>query len=371
MHTAALLALAAFAAPPDPAALLRAAALDRMLRERGALPERPAQPVGADAFINAGRGPVPVHVPASYVPGTPAPMLILLHGYMNTGQEVEDWMQFASLVDEYGFLYLYPTGTSDIFGNPFWNATDACCDLFDEGVDDAGYLLDLVELMQSAYTVDPRRIFFAGHSNGGFMSYRMACEAADLVAAVASLSGATFLDAGDCAPAVAVHTLEMHGTSDGVISYNGGCIPFGGCYPGAVQTAQTWAGYDGCAPAGSPQPGGLDLVASLPGSETSVIRWADGCAPGGSAELWTINGGPHSPGLSAGFNDLVIEYLLAHPKPAGCPADLDGNGSVGTVDFLALLAAWGANPGHPADLDGSGAVDTIDFLALLAAWGAC
>jgi hypothetical protein len=54
-----------------------------------------------------------------------------------------------------------------------------------------------------------------------------------------------------------------------------------------------------------------------------------------------------------------------------CPWDLDGTGSVGVVDFLALLAAWGSNPGHPADFDGDGTVGITDFLALLAHWGAC
>ncbi|MHC4209730.1 MAG: GC-type dockerin domain-anchored protein [Planctomycetota bacterium] len=54
-----------------------------------------------------------------------------------------------------------------------------------------------------------------------------------------------------------------------------------------------------------------------------------------------------------------------------CPADIDGDGEVGVVDFLALLAAWGPNPGHPADIDGDGEVGVVDFLALLAAWGPC
>ena len=54
-----------------------------------------------------------------------------------------------------------------------------------------------------------------------------------------------------------------------------------------------------------------------------------------------------------------------------CPADLDGSGAVNIVDFVALVAAWGPNPGHPADLDGDGFVSIVDFLELLANWGPC
>ena len=298
-----------------------------------------AQPGG---FIDAGRGPIPVHVPASYDGSTPTPLVILLHGYMNNSAEVEAWMQFAGLVDEFEFLYLYPTGTSDFLGNPFWNATDACCDLFGSGVDDAGYLRDVITEVQASYNVDPNSIHFAGHSNGGFMSYRMACDFADIVASIMSLSGATYLDPADCTPVLPVHALEIHGTADTVIPYNGGCVPLGGCHPGAVQTTETWAAYDGCSPVGDPQPVPLDIDATIPGDETQVVQYANGCAPGGSAELWTVNGGPHSPTFSADYKTLVIEWLLAHSRSGpGCPADLDGDNQVGITDFLQLLATWG------------------------------
>jgi polyhydroxybutyrate depolymerase len=366
-------AATALADAPDPDALRRAEAFARLVRDEQPDIRPPAEraSLAATGSIDAGRGPILVHVPASYDPATPTSLVILLHGYSNTGQDVEDWMQFASLVDEYEFLYLYPTGTSDFLGNPFWNATDACCDLFGSGVDDSAYLRNVIEQMQLNYNVDPDSIHFTGHSNGGFMSYRMACDHADLVASIASLAGATFLDPADCTPVLPVHTLQIHGTADTVIPYNGGCVPFGGCHPGAVETTEQWAAYDGCSLVGEPQPDPLDIDAGIPGSETNVIRYADACAPGGSAELWTVNGGPHSPNLSTDYNRLVIEFLLDHSQPANCPADINGDNVVGINDFLDLLAAWGPNPGHPADLDGDDVVGVTDFLVLLAHWGAC
>lgn len=348
-----------------------AAFLDRV-KEARPQPRGASSPaVAGDAFIDAGRGPIAVRIPAGYDPETPAPLIILLHGYTNTGQDVEDWMQFSNLVDEYGFLYLFPTGTSDFLGNPFWNATDACCNLFGSGVNDSAYLRSVVETMQAQYNVDPRRIHFAGHSNGGFMSYRMACDHADLVASIASLAGATYANPNACTPSEPVHTLQIHGTADTVIQFNGGCIPFGGCYPSAAQTVQTWAAYNGCSTTGVVQPDMLDLDASIAGAESTVTTFDDGCEDGGSTQLWTIPGGAHSPPLSADFSRLMVEFLLDHPKPNPCPADIDGDGGVTFTDLTSLLSAWGPCGGCSEDVDGNGAVDFGDLVSLLGAWGPC
>ncbi len=355
----------------DTDTLRHARAFEKMVRAARPVPAPPqGEAAQAGNSIDAGRGPITVHVPASYDGSTPTPVVILLHGFTSDGPTVENWMQFANLVDEYEFLYLYPTGSSGPFG-PFWNATDACCDLFNSGINDARYLRDVIAEMQNNYNVDPDSIHFAGHSNGGFMSYRMACDYADVVASIASLAGATWLDTAQCTPVEPVHTLQIHGTADGVIAYAGGCLG-GGCFPGAVQTTETWANYDGCSLVGQPDPTPIDIDGVIPGNETNIVRYDTACLPGGSAELWTIAGGAHSPNLSADYNNLVIEWLLGHPKPGpACPADFDGSGDVGINDFLDLLAAWGPNPGHPADLDGDDVVGISDFLQLLASWGPC
>ena len=105
-----------------------------------------------------------------------------------------------SFSDQEGFLYLHPDGTTDCLGDPFWNATDACCNFCGSSVDDVAFLSAVLDAIEAQFTVDPRRIFLIGHSNGGFMSYRMACEHADRVAAIASLAGATWFDPLDCGP---------------------------------------------------------------------------------------------------------------------------------------------------------------------------
>jgi len=92
---------------------------------------------------------------------------------------------------ELGFLYVFPDGTEDSDGILFWNATDAGYDFFGSGVDDPGYLRALIEEIIVQLNVDSDRIYAIGHSNGGSMVFRMACDHAELIAGIASLAGAT------------------------------------------------------------------------------------------------------------------------------------------------------------------------------------
>ncbi|EYF00365.1 alpha/beta hydrolase family esterase [Chondromyces apiculatus] len=267
---------------------------------------------GTDDAIGGDR-PVEVFVPSSYQEGTPAALVVLLHGYSASGALQELYFQLEPLAEARGFLYAHPDGTVDSDGNHFWNATDACCNFDGSEVDDSAYLRKVVEDIQARYTVDPKRIFFAGHSNGGFMSYRMACDHADLIAAVASLAGAMTSDPAACSPSEPVAVLQIHGTADDTIAYDGGTIPGAATYPGALATVQAWAEFDGCSATSTAGPT-LDLEASLTGAETSTQSFGD-CDPGGYAELWTIEGGSHSPGFNASFGAEMIDFLLAHPKP--------------------------------------------------------
>lgn len=131
-------------------------------------------------------------VPSSYSKGTSIPLVVLLHGYGATGAQQESYMQFESVAEKNKFILVYPDGTIDSVGRRFWNATDACCSFFSP-VDDDAYLLSILKEMESRYSIDTKRIYFVGHSNGGFMSYRMACRHPDRIAAIASLAGASFL----------------------------------------------------------------------------------------------------------------------------------------------------------------------------------
>jgi polyhydroxybutyrate depolymerase len=242
-----------------------------------------------------GDRPADLHVPPGYACGTPAPLLIVLHGLSATGAIEEAYLGFQKVADDKGFLTIHPDGTVDKLGEHFWNATPGCCDFFDSGVDDVGYLLGLVDAISAEYDVDPKRVYLFGHSNGAFMAYRMACDHAERFAAIGALAGAMYLDPADCHASEPVSVLAIHGTADTNVHYEGGGAGKA-AYPSAQVTVQDWATIDGCNPtpvAGAP----LDLVAAIAGDETTVSTFT-GCKAGASVELRTMVGAGHIPVLS-------------------------------------------------------------------------
>jgi polyhydroxybutyrate depolymerase len=276
--------------------------------------------------VDAGRGPVALNVPTGFDPGDPAPLVILLHGFGSSGSAEETYFALASRFDAAGILYATPDGTVDADGNRFWDATPACCDVYDAHPDDVGYLTALIDAIALEYPVDAKRVFFVGHSNGGFMSYRMACDRADRVTAIVSLAGATFFDASACNPSRPVRALEIHGTDDTTIEYEGGVRLDN--YPGARATMETWAAYNGCGQDTYGYPD-FDFDASIPGVDTAVQVRESECRGGGS-ELWSILGGQHVPDIAEGARDRLVAWLIA----AGDRVMVDGFETGGTGAWI-------------------------------------
>jgi len=267
---------------------------------------------GCSTTTFGGARPVTLHVPASYRCGTAAPLVIALHGFTNSGDSVDRYFAMTAESDKRGFLYAHPDGTKDNRGNSFWNATDACCNFNSLPTDDSTYLSALITDIEAAYDVDPRRVYVMGHSNGGFMSYRMACEHSDQIAAIASLAGAMWSDTTKCNPSHPVSVVQIHGTSDSTIAYTGGQIELAE-YPPASISVKDWVGFDGCAATADESAAPLDLDSGLPGAETQITAYS-GCKDGTAVQLWAIQGGVHTPALTPAFASSVIDFFLSHPK---------------------------------------------------------
>ncbi len=254
-------------------------------------------------------------VPVGYAAGAPTPLVVLLHGYTATAATQDAYFHLSELAQVRGFLLALPNGTVDGAGQHFWNATDACCG-FGATVDDVAYLTAVINDMKARYSVDPKRVFLVGHSNGAFMAHRMACDRSELIAGIVSLAGAVWADTAKCNPATKVNVLHVHGTLDAVIKYGGGAAkPGQPPHPGAETTVATWGAKNECTGTTRESIGGdLDLDTALLGSETQRESFR-GCPPGAAAELWRIRGGSHIPAFNASWADTLYTWLVAHPKP--------------------------------------------------------
>jgi polyhydroxybutyrate depolymerase len=259
--------------------------------------------------------PFNLTVPVGYRPDQPLPLVVLLHGYSASADLQDRYLGISKLAIEKNFFVALPNGLKDANSNAYWNATDACC-AFGKANDDVAYLTAVIRDVQARYAIDPKRIFLMGHSNGGFMSHRMACDRSELIAGIVALAGSTWADANKCTPTKPVAVLQVHGTVDAVIRYEGGsAVLTAPAFPSAEDSVRLWAAKNRCANTSlAPISGELDLVSTLFGNDT-VRSQATGCPENGAAELWTIRGGDHVPVLTADFAARTFDWLMAHPKP--------------------------------------------------------
>jgi polyhydroxybutyrate depolymerase len=279
----------------------------------GATPSTPDAMTVADAAAPdarptqlGGARPVLMEGPAQLTPGTRYPLVLVLHGYGASGLLQSAYLQIAGLTSNPGILMLAPDGTLDDRNNRYWNASEACCAPDGSTVDDVAYLGGLIDEALRTWPVDPKRVYVVGHSNGDYMAHRLACERADVIAAIAGLAGADVsVDGAGCTPARPVSVLHIHGTADETILYAGTSR-----YPSAQATVDHWStrnGCDGPAAAGAP----IDLDDTLAGPETAVSAFA-GCDA--AVELWTIEGGSHLPNFADGVGARLFAWLEAHKR---------------------------------------------------------
>ena len=151
-----------------------------------------------------------------------------------------------------------------------------------------------------------------GLSNGGFMSYRMAYDHSDILAAIAPIAGVGYKDKNKVAPKHPVHVLHIHGTSDTTVPFEGG--NWGGPhFPGAVENLRNWAEYNKCNKEEEPEVRSIDLDNTIPGNDTTIIRLMNeknNC----TVELWKMHGSVHAIPFSVQAKRKVVDWLLDHPK---------------------------------------------------------
>ena len=247
--------------------------------------------------------PYALSVPADV--NAPLPLIILLHGFGANADAQDLILPFSKDVSARRFFYALPNGTVDRDGKRFWNATEACCDYGSLKIDDVAFLRAVIADVKANHPVDPKKVFAIGHSNGGFMALRLACDASDDVTAVVSLAGSAFVDPLACPSGRPVSVLAIHGTADDTVLFNGGSTQTGS-YPSAARTVTQMAARNGCT--GQRVPTGSSDFLDDARAETKREATA-GCPPGGLADLWTVEGAGHLPIFNDAFRTAVLDWL--------------------------------------------------------------
>ena len=174
-----------------------------------------------------------------------APLVFVLHGYWGSGSDMIGL--FQEQADQHGFVICYPNGLPDNFGTNHWNSN------FNTSmttVDDLGFLSNLALSLQEEYNLDPNKTFSCGFSNGGFMSWSLACHAPEIFKAIASVTGTmSGPDWDECNPSEMIPVMQISGTNDNVVPMDGsmGYITEGwGGAPDIYTIMDFWSDMHGC-----------------------------------------------------------------------------------------------------------------------------
>ena len=263
--------------------------------------------------VFGGERPVTLLLPKGYNPAEPLPLIIVLHGLGVNGEFQAIYLKLPELQQKEKFLLLAPDGTKYNGTLHFWNAG------LETEVNDVAYVESLIDEVSKVYRVDSRRVFMVGHSNGGFMAHRMACDVTSKITGIVSFAG-TMFDAKEwsCNPTRKMNVLHIHGTEDRVVKYNGGKTSGGGIlksplqYMSAVEAVNWWSKFNQCKEI-KPVSDKLDLESNIKGDETAIQRAIE-CPQGGAVELWSIQGAEHIPPLSDTFAQQIWDWLNQHTK---------------------------------------------------------
>lgn len=263
---------------------------------------------------------VRLYVPASANRSKPLPLVIVLHGGGQKGGEmIEEPSRMNETADANSFLVAYPTGAvAGKWGGYTWNGGDCCGAAMESNVDDVSAIGSLIDGLTSGGCVDTKRVYVTGVSNGGIMSYRLACDLSDKIAAAAPIAG-SLMDT-TCTPNRPVSMYIMHGTADSFINYEGGenWKRSGARRPflSVKESEDRWLRIDRCP---------SEPKISFKRGDTTCMTH-DGCGEGTAVTVCTIQGGGHAwPGGQQKLkfligkttqdisNQQMWDFFAAHP----------------------------------------------------------
>ncbi|MBS0561712.1 MAG: polyhydroxybutyrate depolymerase [Proteobacteria bacterium] len=219
-----------------------------------------------------------LYVPRHLRDAGPLPLVLMLHGGAGRPRDIARASRMHRIAEREGFIVAYPAGTPGGFGLT-WNPGGQ---VRRSTSDDVGFIAAVVDDVRANHPVDPARIYAAGMSIGGSMTYRLACSLSETLAAVGVVAGAMTYE--DCRPARPVSVIHIHGTDDRRVPVGGGRGPRtapGNVWPPVWQAIDRWRTIDGCPREAEV----VRLVSGLIGHRYIGTR--------GDVELWLVEGGRH------------------------------------------------------------------------------
>ena len=269
-----------------------------------------------------------VYVPRSLPRNQRVPLLVALHGGLGSGAQFESNSGFDQLADVHHFIVVYPDGipirSSGVLANArVWNGGHCCGPAARLQVDDVGFISQLIDWVSQRHSIDPGRVYAAGHSNGAIMAYRLACELSDKIVAIGVQAGS--LETDGCRPSRPVSVLHIHGTTDRNIPIEGGRGDgvAGIAFQPPHAAATTFAQLDGCPTASS-------TVTSPTNADVTIETWQP-CREGATVEFVRVAGASHA--------------WMGHASPRAARA-LTGAPYMGYDSSAAIWAFLAAHPRH-------------------------
>ena len=240
-----------------------------------------------------------VHIPPQPTAHRPLPVILSFHGGGGTAQAQQEYVRTDTLADREGFIVVYPEGTGVLPRRLHtWNAGTCCGYAHDHKVDDVAFVRALLDDLAKRVQIDQRRVYATGLSNGGMMSYRLAAELGDRIAAIASVAGGMVAESIRSPRPVPV--LHIHSLDDPRALYGGGLgppFPYTNVrvlQPNMDSVIARWVRFDRC-PA-RPKIG--DTIRGRPGSlgathTATPLRYGP-CADGSEFVIWKLRGAGHT-----------------------------------------------------------------------------
>lgn len=321
---------AGLATPTAQAQTLRERLMERAQARQAASPsDAPPASWSEESFEHDGvRRTYLVHVPANLAdaPGS-IPVVLALHGGGGNAAFMAQDAHFGLLskAAAAGFIVVFPNGFSQWPGGKFaaWNAGNCCGDARDRAVDDVGFVKALVKRLQTKHHIDPKRVYAVGLSNGGMMAHRLACEAADVFAAVASVAGTD--NTTTCVPSRPISVLSIHAKDDDHVLFEGGAGPASfrdaskvTSFTSVPLTIARWTARNHCnAKTSRPLEVAGAYCETHPACDGDAeVQW---CVTETGGHSWpgaqAVAGGKASPSQALSANDVVWRFFKSHRLP--------------------------------------------------------